>query len=640
MQKLKKIIFSLFFIAPLFIFLGIITTSNIFAQENETQESFNTEIETTYTVDRNGITQVSHHIRITNKTPTIYLKQYALKTSYYGLEEIVVKSGNKEIQANTVSNNSGTNIGITFEDDIVGQGKTRDFYIEYRNSDLATVAGNVLEVHIPQLGNNKSFNSNKTILVTPAYFALPVRVTPEPVSSDFIQTQVKTEFIRPNGDSISAIFGTEQNYKMILRYHLENPSSSPAIAQIALPPDTQFQKLHYHSLDPLPNEIKKDIDGNWIATYKIPASSVTVVYLTAEALVTLEPNETPISQPTAIHTQSDQYWESNNSLIVEKAQQFSTPQKIYDHVVNSLSYSRKELTLESLERYGAVGAFENPEDAVCQEFADAYIAIARAAQIPTRRLVGYAHTENSLLRPLSFAGDILHAWPEYYDRNKNKWISIDPTWGNTTGGIDYFNQFDLNHIVFTINGNSSSLPNPAGSYKIVSETETKDVEVTISDSVFPQIGPEITTSMEQKKLFFIPLPGMFTISITNDTGQAWYDIQPHITAHDPSVAVSFGKNSKIEALLPYQTKTFDVTFFTEKLSVPKTSEVSVSYAWSSTGELLYEPSQQYVISGPKFITALQKQETYIYLGGSAVIISLITGSILVFRQKRQSNIRR
>jgi hypothetical protein len=635
MQKLKKIIFSLFFIFPLlFLVLNFVAIQSTFAQEKASEDSFVTKIETSYTVDRNGTTQVSHHIRITNQTPTIYLKQYALKTSYYGLENITVKSGEKEIQANTVSNNSGTNIGITFEDDVVGQGKIRDFYIEYLNKDLATVAGNVLEVHIPQLGDNTSFNSNKTILITPAYFALPVRVNPTPTKSDFVQTQVRTEFDRPNGESISAIFGMEQNYKMTLRYHLENPSSSPAIAQIALPPDTQFQKLHYHALDPLPNEMKQDVDGNWIATYRIPASSVTVVHLTAEALVTLEANTTPVTKPTAIHTKNDQYWESKNPVILEKAQQFSSPQAIYDHVVNTLSYSRKELTLESLNRYGAVDAFENPEDAVCQEFADTYIAIARAADIPTRRLIGYAHTENSLLRPLSFEGDVLHAWPEYYDTAQNKWISIDPTWGNTTGGIDYFNQFDLNHIVFTINGNSSSLPNPAGSYKVLSEAETKDVEVSISDTIFPQIGPEITTTLEQKKFFFIPLPGMFTISITNETGQAWYDIQPHITAHDPSVAVSFGKDSKINSLLPYQTQTFDVTFFTEEFTLPSTSEISVSYAWSSTKELLYEPSKQTIISGPKFITAFQKQETYVYLGIGAVILTLITGSILVFRQKR------
>lgn len=638
MRKLKHIVFSVFFLLCISSFNFV---NNTFAQEN-TKESFNTSIETTYTVSRDGITTVSHHIKITNKTPTIYLKQYALKTSYFGLQNPIVKSGNNEIQANIVSNEqNGTSIGITFEDDVVGQGKVRDFYIEYANPDLAIVAGNVLEVHIPQLGNESSFDSNKTILVTPAFFSLPVRVSPEPVSSNFVQTEVKTIFDRESGDSISAIFGTEQNYKMVLRYHLENPSSNPAIAQISLPPDTQFQKMHYHDLDPAPEEMKKDLDGNWIASYKIPASSVTVVHLTAEAKITLEPNDSvPLIPVQKRYYQSDKYWESNSGFIKQKAEEYPTAESIYKHVVNSLSYSREELTLENLTRYGAIEAFKNPEAAVCQEFTDSFIAIARSASIPSRRLVGYAYSQNSILRPLSFAGDVLHAWPEYFNEEQGRWIQVDPTWGNTTGGIDYFNLFDLNHIVFSINGNSSTLPNPAGSYKILTEGETKDVDVTINETPFPVIGPEISTRTEQKKFFFIPIPGMFTVYITNDTGQAWYNIQPQITAIDPSIEVSFGKNSTIKSLLPFQTQEFDVTFFTKGLSVPKQSEITVNYAWQNTGETIYEPSTQYIISGPQFITIFQKQETYVYLGVGLVVITLITGSILVFRPKLQSYLRR
>lgn len=637
MNLLKKCIFSLFFL----VFFNLVSVLKPAYAQEDTKENFNTSIESTYTVSRDGSSHVSHHIKITNKTPTVYLKQYALKTSYFGLHNIVVRSGQKEYSTNIVSNEEGTSIGITFEDDVVGQGKVRDFYIEYSNPDLAMVAGKVLEVHIPKLGDENSFDSSRTILNTPVFFSYPVRVTPQPTSSDFVQTEVKTIFDRPSGESISAIFGTEQNYKLVLRYHLENASSNPGIAQISLPPDTQYQKIHYHDLNPLPDDIKRDNDGNWIASYRIPASSVTVVHLTAEAKITLEPiTNVPIIPIQQNYTQSDKFWESNNSLIKQKAEIFPTAESIYNHVVNTLNYSNKEIRINDLVRYGAVDAFSNPDDAVCQEFTDAFIAIARAANIPARRLVGYAHSQNSQLRPLSFAGDILHAWPEYFNKEQSRWIQIDPTWGNTTGGVDYFNLFDLNHIVFSINGNSSTLPNPAGSYKLLADTDTKDVEVIISDTAFPEINPEISTIIEQKKFFFIPIPGAFNIYVKNDTGQAWYDIQPRITAQDPSIDVSLGDENTIAALLPYQTKKFDVTFFTKGFSLPKTSEITLNYAWQSTGELLYEPTVQQIVSGPQVVTYLQRQETYIFLGGSLVILALITGSILVYRPKLSSLIRR
>lgn len=631
------LIFVLFFEIISFLF-----PNQSFAQTEElTLENFETRIETTYDVDRNGDTFVSHNIVITNLTPTMYLKQYALKTSYFGLQNITVRQGDTQIPANIVSSEAGTSIGISFETDVVGQGKTRNFFIEYTNPDLATVAGNVLEIHIPKLGDDTSFDSNTTILKTPAFFSLPVRVTPEPDSSEFEQTVVTTKFNRPNGESISAIFGTSQNYKLTLRYHLENPSSNPALAQISLPPDTQYQKMHYHSLDPLPEEIKKDIDGNWIATYRLPASSVTVVHLLAEARVTLEANqEVPITQPLREHLESQEYWEVSSPLIQQKAQMYQNAHSIYDHVVDSLTYSRELLTLDTIERYGAVTAFANPDQAVCQEFTDSFIAISRAANIPARRLIGYAYTENSVLRPLSFAGDILHAWPEYYDYSQNKWIQIDPTWGNTTGGIDYFSQFDLNHIVFAINGTSSKHPNPAGSYKLSDETETKDVSVEIIETPFPEISPSISTRMEQKKFFFIPIPGMFTMYVTNNTGQAWYNLEPNIQSLDPSVIVSLTQESNSQHLLPFETKQVAVTFFTNQLSIPKESRINVNYRNTNTGTTLYEPAEQTIISGPKAVTYFQRQETYLYLGVGSVIIALITGSVLVYRQKRSRYIRR
>ena len=101
---------------------------------------------------------------------------------------------------------------------------------------------------------------------------------------------------------------------------------------------------------------------------------------------------------------------------------------------------------------GSVYALKNPGSAICTEFTDLFIALSRAAGIPARELEGFAWTENPKLRPLSLSGDVLHAWPEYWDKDKNLWIQIDPTWGNTTGSIDYFTKLDFNHIVLLFMG--------------------------------------------------------------------------------------------------------------------------------------------------------------------------------------------
>ena len=111
---------------------------------------------------------------------------------------------------------------------------------------------------------------------------------------------------------------------------------------------------------------------------------------------------------------------------------------------------------------GALSALNNPTSAVCLEFTDLFVALSRAAGIPAREIDGYAYTNNAHDRPLSLTEDVLHAWPEYYDFDKKAWIMVDPTWGNTTGGIDYFNALDFDHIAFVIKGENSGYPIPAG----------------------------------------------------------------------------------------------------------------------------------------------------------------------------------
>src|SRR5258707_13577173 len=100
------------------------------------------------------------------------------------------------------------------------------------------------------------------------------------------------------------------------------------------------------------------------------------------------------------------------------------------------------------------------------EFTDLFIAMARAAGIRAREINGYAYTENKDSEPLSLVADVLHSWPEYWDKYNKEWILVDPTWGNTTHGIDFFHKLDLRHFTFVIHGVNSEFPLSPGSYKL------------------------------------------------------------------------------------------------------------------------------------------------------------------------------
>ncbi|MCA9368747.1 MAG: transglutaminase domain-containing protein [Pseudomonadales bacterium] len=613
------------------LYLVLSTASVATAQTKNPTENFDISLTSTYTVDAVGVTKVKHTFDITNKEPTIFLTQYALKTSYPELKNVIVRYNDDVLIPNVVQDDTGTSIAIDFPDEVVGQGKTRTFSIEYSNTNLSTLAGSVLEMHIPELPEAVVYKKHESKIIVPESFGYPSRVNPEPQVVETSNNAFVLTFQNNKGSAITALFGNTQIYSLTLRYQLENSTSGTALAQIALPPDTSYQRIHIHSIDPTPDSVKKDSDGNWIATYQIAPTSATNVHVQALARITLEPNlNVPILKPSSRLVSKNEYWETDSALIQDLVRQYNTPKSIYDYIVKTLTYSTSYLD-KGGTRLGGTKILQNPEAAVCQDFSDAFVTLARAANIPARLNLGYGYAENSSLRPSSFQGDVLHAWPEYWDETKQLWIPVDPTWGNTTGGIDYFNQFDLNHIVFAINGESSTTPYPAGSYKSNGNEAAQDVSVSLGTS-FPEIEPQFSVTIQPKRVFGIPLPGVSTLSVQNETGQAWYNAQVQLKSDDTSSVVK-SSLTDFSVILPYEIKTTTVTTYQNTISLPKTVTLYPTITVQN-GTLSYDHQPIEVSSGPKIVEYITDQTVIVALAASSVVLALIAGSLLVLRQRR------
>lgn len=593
-------------------------------------ENFSTALQTTYTVNSDGSTRVEHAFALTNKTPTFFISKYGLKVSSGRIAHVSVLSNGKIIEPEVVSAADQTSIGVSFPDESVGEGKTRQFTISYTHPDLAQVTGKILEVTIPRLANATDYDSYQVAVKTPERFGQPTRVTPEDFklsnSPGFIELRPSSN----SGHGISAIYGTEQVFSLTIEYPLRNEHNQQAITQITLPPDTPFQRLHYTQLEPKPSTIEQDVDGNWIATYTLPPNSTKIVTANALAQLTLAPN-TIVPMPKALHTYTDAkiFWQSNSSEIQQLAQQYQNASDIYTYTIETLDYTT-QIIEENLERKGALGALQDPTNAACQEFTDLFIAIARAAGIPTRRAAGYAYTQNSQLRPLSFQRDILHAWPEYYDAQKQSWISIDPTWGDTTGGVDYFNQFDLNHIVFAYNGSSSTLPYPAGAYAQGDEP-SKNITVSFTEQ-FESATPEVLLEVMPKTVGGLTIPGFYTLEVTNQSGQAWYGIDMRLESNVGKIKL---EQSMPTVLLPFEVRKIsfsvandELLLSTAELSAQVTiQEETFTHAYHATAI----PTIAYKIQEPQSLAAL---------AAVGIIGTLIAGSIFIFRQRQPRTIRR
>ncbi len=145
--------------------------------------------------------------------------------------------------------------------------------------------------------------------------------------------------------------------------------------------------------------------------------------------------------------------------------------------------------------------------------------MARKTGIPAREIQGFAISNNDKLKPLSLSKDVLHVWPEYFNKQNNTWTQIDPTWTNTTSGVNYFDKLDLNHIAFVIHGDKLNDTLPAGFYKNPNKT-SKDIQITTTAPInFPTANISINLK-EQKNNTLI-------LNIDNPTGVA---IKSNITS--------------------------------------------------------------------------------------------------------------
>lgn len=570
-------------ITILALLVGLIFPGSIFAAQE-----FTTDFATTYTIGRDGVATIYQEITLTNNLPDIYATEYELEVGSNRIRAITVGTDNgSAIPHETIESDTKTTIKVNFNDKIVGRGKKRVFIIQYQNLDASQKIGNVLEVTIPKVAKNDSMNSYKVSIRVPMEFGQPSIITPAEYSLEkdaaFTTIYFDNQVIKESG--ITAIYGEKQIFNLILKYNLENPTITPIVTQIALPPDTAYQRMFYESIDPKPQAVAVDADGNWIATFELEPKEQLTVTATVNALTYLKPTvPVPLPKDLSVYLQDQKYWQVNNPIIQELAGELDTPKEIYDYLTKNFNYNYGRLDSQNTQRLGALSAIKNPENVLCQEFTDAFVAIARAAGIPARAVTGFAYTENAKLRPVALIQDVLHAWPEYYDQDKKAFVPVDPTWGNTTGGIDYFTSLDFNHLVFAIQGSKSDSPLPVGYYKFKGQA-SKDVDINFGTNL-PMEKINLQTTPNLSSGFGVKGSSL-EILFQNDSNVALYN--PPITLAAQGLSLESDINPKISQILPFTRYTLPVKYAVASGSIETPRITITTYGQSQTIDIPASP---------------------------------------------------
>lgn len=450
---------------------------------------FKTAFTSSYVVDTQGNTMVTHEIAITNQLAHIYTTEYTLAVGSDRISDVETRVQGRAVQGKVNQDGASTTMTITIEDPVIGKDQTTNIAISYLSPDIATVLGDTMTINIPRLSKANEAESFTRIIKVPVELQDVTSASHTNYGSQVVGDQRIYTFQGAPSESITMLFGDHVTYKLQLSYEISNPTLSASNTEIALPPDTPYQQIVLDKIEPEPLNITTDPDGNWLATYSLKAGEKKTIIATLFAIVSATPKWHDPSKKGTDLLEAKKYWEVDNAQIIDLAARLKTSKNIYEYLVQNFTYNYN-LINSGANRQGAVKALGDPTSVLCTEFTDAFIALARSTGIPAREINGYAYSDNPSLRPLTGGTDILHAWPEYYDEDKKGWISIDPTWGNTTGGVNYFDKLDFNHIVFVRRGLESTYPLPAGVYR--TQAQSKQIEVTVADQEpAPQVTSEI-----------------------------------------------------------------------------------------------------------------------------------------------------
>lgn len=505
-MKLRNIIF--FQILFIFIFFG-------FAKADD---YFDLNLTNDYSFSDDGNAQVVESVAVKNKTTEKYLPSFEYKINNVSIKDISVTQDNTEIPSSVTTDENSTTIKVNFSDKVLGKDKIRNFQIKYSVSNIAEKTGDVWELSIPKIENIQNYFDVTTTISVPKDFGNEAYFSPNYVRKTINSDRYVYDFDKNavSESRIVAAFGEYQVFDYSINYHLKNSSGVKKTQTIALPSDTSYQRVFFKNLEPRPDNIIVDDDGNWIAQYELSANSQKDVVVNGFVQIFSYPRKylTPGVMNLYDNIKETKYWQVSDPKVVELAKKLQTPENIYNFVVNNLNY---DYSLNSKDRLGAVNTITTNESVTCREFTDLTIALLRASGIPAREVIGYTLSDNQSVKSISFFNDVLHSWVEYWDNDKKLWVSIDPTWGATSKS-DYFNKFDLRHFAFTTHGKDDTLPYPPGSFS--NNLPSKDISVSVGNiENIPEKPLKVESNIDKLYVFSRNMK----VTLTNNNPFALYD---------------------------------------------------------------------------------------------------------------------
>src|SRR3989337_2211913 len=228
--------------------------SSVFTSE-QVQEDYNL----TYSFFEDGKTRVTQETSFTNRTTNFYASEYALIINSTTVSNAKAWDADGALQVVVQEKEGLTHITVKFSKQVVVKSKKLSWTLQYDVTDFSSKNGQVWEINVPRLSTIDDVSTYNVTLSIPESYGKLLYISPHPKEG---YTFTKDEI---SHKGINAAFGNNQIFNFTVSYHLYNPNPVILEFEIALPPDTAYQRLLYKTIQPKPKSVTIDHDGNTLA---------------------------------------------------------------------------------------------------------------------------------------------------------------------------------------------------------------------------------------------------------------------------------------------------------------------------------------------------------------------------------------
>lgn len=501
-------------ILVIWLFLFLIP-SKILAADN-----FSSSYDVIYDISEDGTALISKKITLRNLNKDYYPDNFKLTVNSTQISDVKAADSTGSLETILSRMDNATQITVRFTQQVIGLNKELPWSLSFKSGDFVLKSGKVLEVKIPKIPSTLNMDTYTLTVTVPSSLGEPASIIPDPVSRGDNANKKTFRFGKNQmlNTGVSITFGGVQFFNFDLNYHLQNNNILPSLKNIMLPPDTDYQDVWYKDINPKPLNVTADEDGNFLAWYRLKRAEKINIKVSGSAKLYLN---SKVSKPFLDNSLRQKYLITDKSYPVESLDKIlgKNPPKeevekarlIYQYVVNSQKTEPTPL----------------------------FVALARSAGIPARVLAGFAYAANRSLRPTFPGKDILGSWPEYFDEKKG-WVMVDPTWEQTSGGVNFFDKLDLNHFVFAIR-NASPINALTGMNVFLGETDFI-------------IKPKLDVNIQISSPIWALFPSRATIKISNRGNSAFFGSDFQVNSQNLNIA---GDVFNTGIIPPFGTATFD-----------------------------------------------------------------------------------